>query len=143
MSLQLRRRLATLATAIMLGVSPVPIEPTTDSCPPGSGVGLDDYVVWVDGGGGFADVPLRAALACDISRTIRYRTFDLSARAGEDYVGVLSGSVTLPAGSTATVVRIQVYGKQLPQPDETFGVLLTSGATFTDPEAIVTIKATR
>ena len=140
----LLRRLATLAATVALAwpTGPVgtPVEPGP-ICPPGSDVGIDDFIVWVDGtGGSNADVPIRAALPCANTRTITFKTYDITARAGSDYVGVTSGTVTLTGGSNYTTVRIRVLGKQVPGPDLTFGVLLTSGARFSDPDATVTIK---
>lgn len=104
---------------------------------------MEDFIVWVDvpGGGVNADVPVWAANACGTTRTITYRTYDITARAGEDYVGVNSGTVVLPAGTKNTKIRIQILAKTAAAPDETFGIRLLSGAKFVDPEAVVTIKS--
>jgi len=117
----------------------MPTEPIP-TCPPGSGVGIDDFIIWVDGTGGSADIPIRSALPCASTRTITYKTYDITARAGTDYVGVTSGTVTLTGGANYTTVRIRIMGKQA-GPDITFGVLLTSGANFTDSDGTVTIKS--
>ena len=121
----------------------LPTEPEP-SCPPGSDVGIDDYVVWVDGtGGSNTDIPLRSVLACNYSREITFRTIDISAKAGTDYLGVNSGTVTLTGGGTYTTIQIRIFAKPVPGPDLTFSVRLTSGARFSDPEAIITIKSRR
>ncbi|HZM77983.1 MAG TPA: hypothetical protein VFC19_19870 [Candidatus Limnocylindrales bacterium] len=141
----LRRLIAVAATLSLAwpGGVRVPTEPTEPipSCPPGSEVGIDEYIVWVDvPGGGSADIPIRSALPCPATRTISYKTYDITARAGVDYVGVNSGTVTLTGGSNYTTAQIRILYKTSTGPDLTFGVLLTSGARFTDPDATVTIK---
>jgi hypothetical protein len=144
MKTSILRRLMALAATVSMALplptpAPMGTEPT-ESCPPGSSVGLDDYIVWIDGGGGGnADLPVRAAYPCALSRAITYRTYDITARAGEDYVGVNSGTVTLEANAASTTIRIRILAKPA-GPDTTFGVLLTSGARFSDPDATVTIK---
>lgn len=144
---RLLRRLSAFAAAVSLAVSPAApgsvglptkAEPV---CPPGSDVGIEDFVAWVDStGGSNADVPVRAAVPCAYTRTITFKTYDISAKSGEDYVGVEYGTITLTGGTNNTTVRIQILGKPVPGPDVTFGVRLTSGARFSDPEATITIK---
>jgi hypothetical protein len=141
---RLLRRLTALATIVSLawpGGAGLSTDPS-QTCPPGSDVGIDDYIVWVDGGGGGsnADVPVRSTLPCGNTRTITFKTYDITARAGIDYVGVTYGEITLTADTTYATARVRIFGKQVPGPDLTFGVLLTSGARFTDPDATVTIK---
>jgi hypothetical protein len=139
----LLRRAATIAAILSLvwpGGVGLPTEPTPN-CPPGSDVGIDDFIVWVDGeGGSNADIPVRSALACANTRTITFKTYDKSARAGYDYVGVTYGTITLTGNTNYATARVRILGKQFPEPDLSFGVLLTSGARFTDPDATVTIK---
>lgn len=133
------RIFATLALLFSLAV---PVEATEATCNTGGGVGIDDYIVWVDipDGGGYAEVPVWAAQACQVARTITYKTYDITARAGTDYVGVNSATFQIPGGALRTTVRIRILAKTAPEPDESFGVLLTSGARFDDPDATVTIK---
>jgi hypothetical protein len=143
---RLLRRLVSLAAVVVLAWptgtgTGLPTDPGP-SCPPGSDVGIDDFVAWVDGAGGSdADIPIRSALACANTRTITFQTYDITAKAGADYVGVSSGTVTLTGGVTYTTVRIRILAKPSPGPDVTFGVRLTSGARFSDPESTVTIKS--
>src|SRR5688572_10599348 len=132
---RLLRRLTALAATVLMALPTGPGLPTEPEphCPPGSDVGIDDYVAWLDGTGGpNTDIPLRAMLACGYTRTITFRTYDISAKAGTDYVGVNSGTVTLTGGGTYTTVQIRVLAKPVPGPDVTFKVKLTSGARFSD-----------
>jgi hypothetical protein len=140
----LLRSLTTLTATVSLAL-PAPAGPgggpVSTSCPPGSDVGIDDFVVWVDiPGGGEAEVPLRAMLPCNSTRTISYKTYDISAKAGVDYGGVNSGTVTLGSGSTNATAKVRILFKSASGPDLTFGVQLTAGAKFTDSDATVTIK---
>lgn len=140
---RLLRRLTWIVAALSLAWpagTGTPVEPTP-TCPPGSGVGIDDFVIWVDGTGGNADIPVRSALPCAATRTIYFKTYDITARSGTDYVGVTSGTVTLTGGTNYTTIRIRILSKQVPGPDVTFGVQLTSGANFTDADGTVTIKS--
>lgn len=140
---RLLRRLTALATIVSLawpGGPGLPADPA-EACPPGSDVGIDDYIVWVDGDGGSnADIPVRSVLSCANTRTITFKTYDITAKAGSEYLGVTYGTITLTANTTYTTARVRIFGKQMPGPDLTFGVQLTSGARFTDPDSTVTIK---
>jgi hypothetical protein len=141
---RLLRSLTTLAAALSLALpssTGVPVSPGLLACPPGSDVGIDDFVVWVDiPGGGNAEVPIRANVGCNTPRTIYFKTYDITAKAGIDYRAVNSGEVTMNSGSTFATARIQILSKSQAGPDLTFGVQLTSGAKFKDPDATVTIK---
>jgi hypothetical protein len=112
----------------------------SDPCGPGSGVSIFDFVMW-DSGGGFAEIPVRTRFPCVESRVITFTTFDLSAKAGEDYAGVDRGTVTLDAGTTETIVRIEIFGRFQSEPSKSFGVRLLEGARFDDPVGIVTIES--
>lgn len=126
---------ATAATAPgTLPVSPTPPPP----CGGNSGVSIDDFLVW-DGPGQEGTVPVRVPVACDVDRTITYRTYDITAKAGEDYVGVTSGSFVIPAGATSVSFKIQIIGDTKPEPREMFGVRLVTGADFDDADAMGTI----
>ncbi len=75
--------------------------------------------------------------------TVRYSTRDGSARASgspRDYNG-LSGQVTFAPGETSTTVSISVQGDSLVEPDESFGVILSSpvNATIADAAGVGTI----
>jgi hypothetical protein len=114
--------------------------PPADPCDPNDGVSIGDFIMWESVDDSSAVLPVRARIPCPFARTITYRTFDITAKAGEDYVGVPFGSFVLPAGKTITALTIRVLGDTIPEPTETFGVQLLGGAKFDDPEAIVTIR---
>jgi hypothetical protein len=120
----------------------VPADPPggddSDPCAPESVVSIDDFIMWESTG--TATVPVWATSPCKYARIIQYSTYDLTARAGSDYVAVRSGRVVLPAGATRTTVTVQVVRDSVPEPTEQFGIRLISGATFRDPTAVVTIR---
>jgi hypothetical protein len=154
MSHQLVHLLAGFLATVSIGLTGVPAVPSllqplpAEQCAPGGGggggggggVNLDDFMMWDGTGGGYADLPIWTVQPCGVSRIIKFDTWDISARAGEDYVGVVQGTVILPANTTSTYVRIQILGDNKYEGTETFGVRLTSGATFDDFEGIVTLK---
>lgn len=59
------------------------------------------------------------------STTVTYETYGISATPGTDYTHT-AGTVTFPAGDTSETVSVPVLGDILDEPDETFGVALTS-----------------
>jgi len=69
---------------------------------------------------------------------VRYATVDGTARAGADYSPV-SGTLTIPAGSTTAIIKVDVKGESVPESDETLimtlfspsGNLLLGSATAT------------
>ena len=52
--------------------------------------------------------------------TISYSTFEGTATAGADFVGVANGTVIIPAGSTSTIVKIDLVDDNLPEGTENF-----------------------
>ena len=145
MRLSILGRLTSLVAIVLLAWPPSPVTAGAQAqqdCPPGSEVNLGDFIVWVDApGGGSADVPVWVAYPCDLPRMIVFKTYDMSAKAGVDYVAVNQGSVVLAAGATSTSIRIQILDKDFASPDKTFGVVGVSGVMFGDRMAVVTIKA--
>ena len=71
-------------------------------------------------------VGLSAADVQDV--TVHYRTADGTAAGAVDYVPVLDGQVTIPAGLTSATVRVQVIGDSAYESFETFTVDLFSPA---------------
>lgn len=126
----------TAAAVLFPGTTPAPAPVPT--CGSNNGVSIDDFLVW-DGPGQEGSVPVRIPVPCDEDRTITYRTYDITAKAGEDYVGVTSGSIVVPAGATSVSIKIQIIADTKPEPRETFGVRLVSGADFDDADAEGTI----
>lgn len=136
-------RLASVLTTAVLAISSLVgtgrnTEPEQCGTGGGGGVSIDDFIVW--DGSGENDRPVRSALPCLYPRTIKFETFDITARAGQDYVAVIQGTFIFPAGTTTATLKIEILGDAVREPDETFGIRLISGATFTDPIAEVTIK---
>jgi len=73
--------------------------------------------------------------------TAQFMTANQSERGQVDYVTVIGGTVTIPAGSTSAVIPLQVIGDLAIEPNETFSVILLSAtnATLGDQVADVTI----
>jgi Calx-beta domain len=72
--------------------------------------------------------------------TVDFTTADGTATAGVDYLAV-SGTLTLTPGAPLQMVTVPVLGDLLPEPNETFRVLLANaqGAPIVDGEGIGTI----
>lgn len=68
-------------------------------------------------------------------------TADGTATAGDDYIAMTNHAVTIPAGSSSTLVYISVNGDQRVEPNETFYVNISNvtGATILDGQAVGTI----
>lgn len=84
-------------------------------------------------------VTLSAASATPV--TVDFATADGTALAGSDYAARL-GTLTFAAGETRKVVRVDVAGDMLSEPDETLRLLLSgaAGATILDGEALAVIR---
>jgi hypothetical protein len=127
------------------GVTPAPPapspspSPTRDPCDDGL-VSIDDFVMWDSIEGGYTEVPVSAEIPCEEARTIVYSTFDGTAKAGQDYVGVQRATVVIPAGATRTTVKIRIIGDQLDEQTEYFGIRLLAGAKFADPVGVVFLR---
>ena len=70
----------------------------------------------------------------DGTMTVAYTTADGSATAGSDYVPT-SGTLHFAEGQTSLPISVQVIGDTVPEPDETFYVLISS------PDGNVQIEA--
>jgi hypothetical protein len=62
---------------------------------------------------------------------LTYSTMDGTAVAGSDFVGVTSGQVTIPSGSTSATVLIDLLEDDLPEPVESFKLHLDSAVAVT------------
>ena len=73
--------------------------------------------------------------------TFYYNTFDGSAEAGDDYVAVVEGEITVPALATSYTFAVGLVDDTVAEVDEDFLVRLRSpvGATLIDEEATVTV----
>lgn len=71
---------------------------------------------------------------------VSFSTRDQTAVAGQDYAAT-SGSLVIPAGSTAGTITVPVVADGVDEPDERFTVTLSSGAEalLPDPQVGVTI----
>jgi Calx-beta domain len=68
--------------------------------------------------------------------TVRYRTVDASARAGEDYAP-LSGTLTFPAGATTASVVLDVAGDDVYEGAEQLYVVLTGEGVYDAAQRVV------
>lgn len=77
-----------------------------------------------------------------VAASVDYTTQDGSAIAGQDYIAV-SGTATIPAGNTSTVVGVQIIGDTIAESNESFSLIINhpQGAKF--PEGITSITATK
>jgi chitinase len=73
--------------------------------------------------------------------TVHYATSDSSAKAPADYAPV-SGTLTIPAGSTSRTVTVPVRGDTIDENTETFNLNLSSagGASIADSRGVGTIR---
>jgi probable HAF family extracellular repeat protein len=62
--------------------------------------------------------------------TVQYATADGTATAGSDYLAT-NGTLTFAPGQTSKTITVQVIGDRLAEPNETFGVNLTSPTNAT------------
>jgi hypothetical protein len=71
---------------------------------------------------------------------VSFSTRDQTAVAGQDYKAT-SGSLVIPAGSTAGTITVPLFADDVDEPDERFTVTLSSGAEalLPDPNVDVTI----
>jgi|GEM_PF-1023044 len=85
---------------------------------------------------------LQIASALTTDAQVSYTTRDGSAIAGQDYLSS-SGTATIKAGETSTVIAVTLIGDTTPESDETFELVLSnpSGARF--PDGVTEITATR
>lgn len=83
----------------------------------------------VEGTGGTTPMTFTVGLSSASTReiTVNYRTIDLGAKAGSDYVAA-SGQLTFAPGQTSKTITIDVVADAVPESNESFYVAL-SGAT--------------
>ncbi|HEV8630795.1 MAG TPA: Calx-beta domain-containing protein [Thermoanaerobaculia bacterium] len=87
-----------------------------------------------------ANIPVSMTCAATGAVSFDYATADGTARAGQDYdTGI--GTITIPAGSTATTIPLRVLGDTVSEGNETFFVRLegSQGAVVPRPQLVVTI----
>jgi hypothetical protein len=109
--------------------------------PPPPALSVGDVTV-VEGNTGTRNAAFTATLskpaAVDVS--VYYGTQSGTATPTDDY-SIVGGSVTIPAGQTTATINIAVVGDRIPEPDETFSVILNgaTNAMITDGQGACTI----
>jgi len=85
---------------------------------------------------------LQIGAALSVDATVDYTTRDGTALAGSDYVAT-SGTATIKAGETTTVIGIEIIADTISESDETFLLAITNptGASF--PSGTTEITASR
>jgi hypothetical protein len=86
----------------------------------------------VEGSGGTTPLTFTVSLSAVSGQTVtvQYATQNGTATAGSDYQAV-TGTATIPAGSTSTTVGIAVIGDLAVEGDETMSVVLSAPANAT------------
>jgi hypothetical protein len=72
------------------------------------------------------ELPILLSHVEDEPVTVTYRTVDGTARAGEDFVGVTEGTVTIAPGSLSAPAVVRLVPGAAPEPGEYFYVELTA-----------------
>jgi hypothetical protein len=69
--------------------------------------------------------------ALEVNASVSYSTRDGTAKAGQDYIAT-SGTATIVAGETYTLIPVEILADNINEPDETFSLVLTNpiGANF-------------
>lgn len=78
--------------------------------------------------------PARSAVS------VTYFTIDGTARAGEDFVGILQGHLTIPIGASHAEFAVQILPNSAGEPEEQFEIQVT--ATSTEPAESVRFAVT-
>ncbi|MEA3212589.1 MAG: large repetitive protein [Chthoniobacter sp.] len=118
-------------SAGMLGTQTTHTATILDDEPPTLSIG-DASVA--EGNSGTVDLVFPVTRLGDLgpALTVTYSTSNGTAIAGEDYTGVMAGTLLIPAGATTAEIRIPVLGDTRDETDETFTVTLT-GAVGSSP----------
>jgi Calx-beta domain len=95
---------------------------------------MDDFIC--PGMGCTASIE-RECLPCGPT-SIDYRTEDMVAKAGQDFIGVRSGQVHFAAGATSATLTITTIPRQAAGQPRTFRVVLSVDGTVVD-DAVGTI----
>lgn len=116
------------------------IETLEDRCVPATLAASDITVAEGKSGVQYAEVHVTLSEPLKKPVTVNYSTSNNTATAGSDY-GAVSGKLSFAKGQTDQMIRIPVYGDQLPEYNETFVVRLSGakGATIADSFGYVTI----
>ncbi|MEO1204578.1 MAG: Calx-beta domain-containing protein, partial [Pseudomonadota bacterium] len=101
----------------------------------------DAQVTEGDGSDATISFALSLSEATTVGVSVDYQTRDLSAVAGDDYVGI-TGQLTIPAGDVGASVAVSVSGDVAVEADETLELILSNpvNATLGRSTAIGTIR---
>jgi hypothetical protein len=109
--------------------------------PNGLALALGDASL-IEGNSGSTPASFKGALsaASALPVTVNWATADGTAKQGQDYVAG-SGSLTFAPGVTEQTITVSVLGDVLPEPNETFRVVLSGpvNATISDGDGLGTI----
>jgi hypothetical protein len=88
-------------------------------------------------------VPIRFSTPLRAPVTVHYRTHDVTAIGGQDYVVITTAKVTAKPGVTSVTVPIRLLPDQAQEPDEVFElqVVATSAGRVGDGTGAVTIRS--
>ena len=120
-----------------LGNMPVCPGPTALSVSAGEGEGIErDF-----GNAATVNVPVSLSPPSQNRVIVAYRTQDLEAKAGADYLSQ-SGTVIFEPGQTERTIQIQLMGDTIEEPDESFLVVLTDAgdASIATPNGAAWIR---
>jgi len=82
---------------------------------------------------------LTGALSVDAS--VSFETRDGTAKAGDDYIAT-SGSATIVAGETETLIGVTIIGDSVAESDETFDLVISSPINGSFPNSALEVSAT-
>ena len=75
-----------------------------------------------------------------ITASVHYRTEDISAIAGEDYIST-SGIATIESGQTSTVIAVEIIADKIPENNEEFALIISHPEGGIFPANTTEIKA--
>lgn len=92
-----------------------------------------------EGNSGLSPMTFAVTLSAPINRavSVSYATHDGTATAPSDYIAA-SGTLMVPANATAASITVQVIGDTIPEPDETFTLVLSTPTNATLATATAT-----
>lgn len=127
-----------LATSLMIVACDKPNDQPSESKPE---VTAEDLSVLEKNEDFVALVSIRLSKPATTNVVLRYSTKDVTARSGQDYIGVVDVPAIIPAGQTGLLVPVTILGDKVKEADETFELIVTQAlnATITKQRAVITI----
>jgi len=115
----------------LLVISPAEVELTSSTSAPlpegASSIGFAAVKYSVIEGGGSITVQVNRSGACDSAASVAYRTEDLTATAGSDYVSA-SGTLTFGVGESTATISVTILDDDVEEDDEQFLIILSAPA---------------